>query len=248
MPTFVIGDVHGRLWLLKQLIEESGIDTKNDKIVFLGDLIDRGENSPGVVEYVLKLQTQNPNVITLRGNHEQMLMDFVDSADMGWLHPSNGGNKTLAQYGSPLEDMSSFTNIRIPAHHLDYFRSTILFHEDEKAIYVHAGLTPGVHPSQDTAHNLLWSRSQEFYDSYDGKLCIFGHTPTRYIRSGELLNEHAVFVGKQAIGIDTGYRDDDPLSCIRVDDLTVYQKFSERAVESYTIKSVESNGDHAANA
>ena len=235
MHTFVIGDVHGRLWLLKQLIEESGMDTKSDKIIFLGDLIDRGENSPGVVEHVNKLKKENPNVVTLRGNHEQMLLDFIDNADLNWLHPANGGSRTLAQYGSPVDGEGGFTNINIPAHHINYFRSTIMFHEDEKAIYVHAGLTPGVHPSADDPHNLLWSRNQEFYDSYDGKLCFFGHTPTRYIKSGVLRHAHAVFVGKRAIGMDTGYRDDDPLSCIRLDDMTVFQKFSERDVESYQV-------------
>jgi serine/threonine protein phosphatase 1 len=235
MDTFVVGDVHGRLWLLKQLIEETGIDTKNDKIVFLGDLIDRGENSPGVVEYVTKLKKENKNVITLRGNHEQMLLDFIDNCDLNWLHPANGGGKTLAQYGSPIEEFAGFSNLNIPGHHLDYFRSTILFHEDEHAIYVHAGLTPGLHPSDDTPHNLLWSRNQTFYDYYNGKLCFFGHTPTRYIHSGMLLHEHAVFVGKHAVGMDTGYKEDDPLSCLRMEDKMVFQKFSERDLMTYQI-------------
>ena len=234
MRTFVIGDVHGRLWLLKQLIEGSGIDTKNDKVIFLGDLIDRGENSPGVVEYVAKLREQNSNVVTLRGNHEQMLLDFLDHGDLSWLHPSNGGSKTLSQYGCP-EDTGSYTNLRIPAHHLDYFRSTILYHEDDNAIYVHAGLTLGVHPSEDDPHTLLWSRNQEFYDTYNGKLCIFGHTPTRYIRNGTSRHEHDIFVGKRAIGIDTGYREDDPLSCLEIENLTVYQKFFEGEVDSHPI-------------
>ncbi|HZS48689.1 MAG TPA: metallophosphoesterase [Blastocatellia bacterium] len=236
MRTFVIGDVHGRLWLLKQLIEGSGIDTKNDKIVFLGDLIDRGENSPGVVEYVTKLKSENPNVITLRGNHEQMLLDFIDNTDMSWLHPSNGGARTLAQYGSPVEGDDGFTNLKIPSHHIDYFRSTIFFHEDKDAIYVHAGLTLGVHPSKEDPRKLLWSRNQEFYDYYDGKLCIFGHTPTRCIKNGTFRHAHDIFVGRKAIGIDTGYRDDDPLSCIEIGTLTVYQKFFEGGVSSYKVK------------
>jgi hypothetical protein len=149
-----------------------------------------------------------------------MLLDFIDHGDLTWLIPGNGGSRTLAQYGSPIEETGSFATLRIPAHHLD-----------DHAIYVHAGLTPGVLPGDEDPYVLLWSRNQTFYDCYDGKLCIFGHTPTRYIKSGTPRHPHDVFIAKCAIGIDTGFRDDDPLSALEMGTLTVYQKFPERDVE-----------------
>src|SRR5260370_35133782 len=91
MQTFVIGDIHGRLGLLDQLIENVPWDIANDKIVFLGDLIDRGKDAPGVVGRVMELVTANPNIVALRGNHEQMLLDCLDYGDLQWLIPENGG-------------------------------------------------------------------------------------------------------------------------------------------------------------
>ena len=103
-----IGDIHGRLTKLEGLMEQIGPKT-DDTLVFLGDYIDRGAHSYEVVEYVIQLKKNFPNVITLRGNHE----DFVISLFMGNLNPRdreiwltmNGGRVTLASY-------------RINGHHL----------------------------------------------------------------------------------------------------------------------------------
>src|SRR5581483_6198993 len=91
MRTYVIGDVHGRLSQLKALIGSLDYDPKRDRIIMLGDLIDRGEDSPGVVNYAIELQEQSPNFICLRGNHEQMLLDLIEYGDLLWLVPENGG-------------------------------------------------------------------------------------------------------------------------------------------------------------
>src|SRR5580693_10109756 len=92
--TFVIGDIHGRLNLLDQLIRDVPWDVSHDKIVFLGDLIDRGSMAPGVVDRIIELARANPNVVVLRGNHEQMLLDCVYAGDVQWLIPENGGVET----------------------------------------------------------------------------------------------------------------------------------------------------------
>src|SRR5437870_1534791 len=82
MPTYVIGDIHGRLKLLDQLIENVPWDVAHNKIVFLGDIIDRGNDAPGVVNRVIELVKSNPNIVVLRGNHEQMLLDCLDYGDL----------------------------------------------------------------------------------------------------------------------------------------------------------------------
>ncbi|HEX8184555.1 MAG TPA: metallophosphoesterase, partial [Blastocatellia bacterium] len=78
MATYVIGDIHGRPNLLDQLIKNVPWDIERDKIVFLGDLIDRGYNARRIVERVMELAQANPNVVVLRGNHEQMMLDCLD--------------------------------------------------------------------------------------------------------------------------------------------------------------------------
>src|SRR5688500_611589 len=114
MATYVIGDVHGRIDQLKQLERDVPWDLDKDKIVFLGDLIDRGDGIPQVVDEVLRLQERNPNVLSLRGNHEQMLLDCLEYGDLGWLLPENGGQATIAQYGCPLSSLRDVDDIKIP--------------------------------------------------------------------------------------------------------------------------------------
>ena len=99
MRTFIVGDIHGRCAQLLNLLDMLPRDPETDTLVFLGDLIDRGADAPGCVSHVAKLCTENPErVICLRGNHEQMLMDFVDGHSNLWLTPVVGGERTFEQY------------------------------------------------------------------------------------------------------------------------------------------------------
>src|SRR5713101_1350542 len=99
MRTFVIGDVHGRCAQLNNLLALLPRDETADMLVFLGDLIDRGPDAPGCVDHVLKLCCDNPErVICLRGNHEQMLMDFIEGNTNIWITPVTGGERTFEQY------------------------------------------------------------------------------------------------------------------------------------------------------
>src|SRR5215813_4908364 len=156
MGTYVIGDIHARPNLVDQLLRDVPWDKKRDKIVFLGDLIDRGPDAPGVVETVMKLAAGNPNVVVLRGNHEQMLLDCLDYGDLQWLIPENGGLSTLSAYGFDLSELTDVSDIKIPQEHIDFMRSLPFYHEDELAIYVHAGLVLGDHPSQTDSDVLIW--------------------------------------------------------------------------------------------
>lgn len=223
MGTYVIGDIHGRPNLLDQLIQNVPWDIKNDKIVFLGDLIDRGPDAPGVVERVMEIAAASPNVVVLRGNHEQMLLDCLDYGDIQWLIPENGGLATLKGYGIDLTAIEDVTDITIPEEHIAFFRSLPFYHEDEQAIYVHAGLIPDEHPSHTDPDVLIWTRDLDFFKGYDGKLCFFGHTPTQYLPKEGRSRRFGIYIHGGCVGIDTSGDPESPLSCIQVENFTLYQ-------------------------
>ncbi|HXG67565.1 MAG TPA: metallophosphoesterase family protein [Blastocatellia bacterium] len=225
MATYVIGDIHGRPNLLDQLIENVPWDVKKDKIVFLGDLIDRGPDAPGVVERVMAMAAANPNVVVLRGNHEQMLLDCLDYGDIQWLIPENGGLATLKGYGIDLTQVEDVTDIRIPEEHVEFMRSLPFYHEDDEAIYVHAGLIPGEHPSETDPDVLIWMRDMDFYKGYEGKLCFFGHTPTHYLPKEGRSRRFGIYIHGSAVGLDTSGDPESPLSCIQVETFTLYQAY-----------------------
>ena len=150
MKPFIVGDIHGRCAQLHCLLEMLPRATATDTLVFLGDLIDRGPDVPGVVEHVLNLCREDPEkVICLRGNHEQMLLDFLDDAAMTWVETATGGDRTFAQYTeTPLRlrtnaDFATSRDLlakKIPTDQIEFLRQLRLYHEDNYALYVHAGL------------------------------------------------------------------------------------------------------------
>ena len=237
MKTFVVGDIHGRCAQLQNILDMLPRDEQSDMLVFLGDLIDRGADVPGAVANVAKLCAENPeHVICLRGNHEQMLLDFVDGASLIWLTTATGSDQTFAQYTERplrLRSEADFESARqllagkIPAEQLAFLRSLRLYYEDDFAIYVHAGLEDGKHPSESSPESLMWTRDASFYKSYHGKPCVFGHTPTPFLPLRGRLGRHGIYVFHSAIGIDTGYNIHSPLSCLSLPDFTLYQAFAD---------------------
>ena len=238
MSTFVVGDVHGRREQLRQLIGSLPRDAGRDTLVLLGDLIDRGEDIPGAVADVLALKRESPEgrVVVLRGNHEQMLLDFLDEGAPLWLHPAVGSRHTFGQYTtlkltdelrSWWEEARRRLRDALPPEHLEFFRSLPLFHEDEHALYVHAGLDGERHPSETDARHLLWSRNPDFYKHYYGKPCVFGHTPTPLLPLLGRLGRHGIYVSHSAIGIDTGYDPTCALTCLRLPEFELFQTFAD---------------------
>jgi serine/threonine protein phosphatase 1 len=247
MKTFVIGDVHGRCVQMLRLLELLPRDEATDTLVFLGDLIDRGPDAPGCVAHVLKLSRSNPEQVTcLRGNHEQMLLDFIEGTSNIWITPVTGGERTFEQYaGQPLainsevdlDEARHTIENKIPREHLEFFRERPFYHEDEYALYVHAGLEPGKHPRDTEQQLLLWSRNMDFYKNYRGKPCLFGHTPTPFLPLRGRVGRHGIYIFHSAIGIDTGYNDISPLSCLSLPDFTLYQCFADGRKETHQITS-----------
>jgi serine/threonine protein phosphatase 1 len=247
MKTFVVGDIHGRRAQLAALLKALPRDESSDTLVFLGDLIDRGPDAPGVVADVIVLKRGNPErVIVLRGNHEQMMLDFLNDDSRLWLSPVIGSEQTFKQYTlSPLrvETDEDFELARrrieecVPPEHLEFFREMPIYHEDEYALYVHAGLEQGKHPSETDAHHLMWTRDADFYKKYRGKPCVFGHTPTAFLPLLGRLGRHGIYISHSAIGIDTGYNYNSPLTCLSLPDFTLYQAFADGHLVTHHITS-----------
>ena len=237
MKTFVIGDLHGRRTQLRRLLEMIPRDPERDTVVLVGDLVDRGTEIPGAVEEVIALRHQNAErVVCLRGNHEQMLLDFVDEGNTLWLHAAVGSERTIEQYTGErarvrserdLHELRRRFTASLPPAHLDFFRTLPLFYEDDYALYVHAGLPGGSHPRDTPAQHLLWSRDGDFFRNYTGKPCVFGHTPAPLLPLRGRLGRHGIYISHSAIGIDSGYINSSPLSCLQLPDCMLYQAFAD---------------------
>lgn len=176
MSRYVIGDVHGCSKALDALAEELS-PGRDDLLIFLGDFIDRGPDSRGVIDRVIEL-SRRTRVVSLRGNHEIMLMGVVfGGLDPGWWKQS-GGQSTLASYGGSLN--------RIPDSHLDFFRGLRSHHETDDEIFVHAGYVPDVAIEQTDDANRYWNHQTVWPGPHiSGKRVYLGHTPQP---SGEVLD------------------------------------------------------------
>lgn len=237
MSTFVVGDLHGRRAQLRAVVEMIPRDPARDTLVLLGDLVDRGDEIPGTVEDAITLQRQCPErFVCLRGNHEQMLLDYVETGATVWLHSAVGSEQTIKQYtGEPVRvrDERDLRALRrrfiaaLPAEHLAFFRALPLFHEDDFALYVHAGLEGDKHPRETAPQHLLWARDPNFYKTYAGKPCVFGHTPTPLLPLRGRLGHHGIYMYQSVVGIDTGNLDSCPLTCLQLPELNLYQAFAD---------------------
>ncbi|HYX41338.1 MAG TPA: metallophosphoesterase family protein [Pyrinomonadaceae bacterium] len=247
MKTYIIGDVHGRRAQLTQLLELIPRAAERDTLVFLGDLVDRGDEIPGVVADVLALRQAQPDrVLCLRGNHEQMFLDFADKGELLWLHHAVGSEQTIQQYtGANIQIRTEhdFVKLRqtfneaVPPAHLEFFRTLPLWYEDEYALYVHAGLKDSQHPRDTPAQVLLWARDQNFFKHYTGKPCVFGHTPVPLLPLRGRIGRHGIYIAHSAIGLDTGFSDTSPLSCLQLPDFILYQSFPDGHTATFHLTS-----------
>lgn len=185
MRELVIGDIHGCNHALGRLLELVA-PLPRDRLIFLGDYIDRGPDSRGVIERLIALEGCGRfDTVFLKGNHEGMLLDCRESGNPLWL--VNGGDATLRSYGCDKE-------LVLPDAHWDFLARLRLWYETDTHIFVHAGLRPGVALSRQKEEDILWIRG-EFLEAVGnwGKIVVFGHTPM----SEPLL-------GVERVGLDTG--------------------------------------------
>jgi len=209
---FAIGDIHGCLDKLEELIEKISADHQKDQLVFLGDYIDRGKYSREVVDYVINLKNDFQNLISLLGNHERMFLNYLEGIDEE-LYLYNGGRVTLLDYGIKSTDLPQERKKKIPGEHLRFFQSLLPYYATPDYLFVHAGLMPGIELDKQKIDDLVWVR-WDFIDSSDdfGKIVIFGHTPAR-----------APLIAKNKIGIDTGAVYGGKLTCLELPAIKFYQ-------------------------
>lgn len=194
IKTIVIGDIHGCYTELKDLITSLETDGKynkdTDKLIFLGDYIDRGDNSKLVIEFIRNLQKDNNNVIALMGNHEDMILDYFYGIDNCWTY--NGHTETLKSYEGFNEQL---------IEDIEWIRNLPLYHEDEHFIYVHAGIDVDKTMQEQNKNTLLWIREPFIMNKKKySKRVVFGHTPTIGINGSDL----PMYTDTNNIGIDTG--------------------------------------------
>jgi len=210
---FAIGDIHGCLSKLERVISRTGIDNKEDTLVFIGDYIDRGPDSRGVVDFVLDLKRKIHTVICLKGNHEQMFLDYVCLNKNEDLYLSNGGDTTIASYG--YRNVHGGREFNIPDSHMEFFNSLLPCYETDDYIFVHAGLRENVPLKDQNIKDMLWIRHDFIMSSYDfGKTVVFGHTPMSHSKP--------LFLPGR-IGIDTGAVYGGFLTCIELPSKKIYQ-------------------------
>ena len=220
---YAVGDIHGRSDLLAPLLLklEDDIDKLGHShppvVLFIGDYVDRGPDSRGVVERILALRKLSGwDVRTLKGNHEHQLLAFLDDSKKGPAWVEFGGTATLASYdveppparsdADRWEQARSQLQASLSGEHLAFFRGLDLAVVCGDYLFVHAGVRPGV-PLHDQAEaDLLWIRDDFLSSSQAfGKVVVHGHTP-----------EAEPYLGQNRIGIDTGAYATSTLTAVRL--------------------------------
>jgi serine/threonine protein phosphatase 1 len=223
---YVVGDVHGCIDLLTAmhrliLADAERHDVPRRVVVYLGDYIDRGPDSKGVVDLLIKTPLPGFEAVHLKGNHEQALLDFLDDIAIGPDWFSFGGVATLASYGltapenvfdpEQLLATQAALRARLEGGHLAFFRGLKLGHFEGDFLMVHAGLRPGVPIDAQVENDVLWIRDA-FLSSEEnfGVIVVHGHTiaPFPEIRPNR-------------IGIDTGAFHTGRLTCVVLQDTEI---------------------------
>jgi serine/threonine protein phosphatase 1 len=219
---YVVGDVHGRLDLLEQLLEKIHRDLEDRRppkvlVAFLGDLIDRGPHSAQVVERLRTYRHDGVRPIFLLGNHEEVLLRLVAGETNlipGWLR--FGGAQCLESYGAnpqaiadaPAEAALASIRQAIPAGHLEFLRGFADTCRFGGYLFVHAGIRPGIALDQQRQSDLRWIREPFLLDDSDhGFVVVHGHTITN--GTDERANR---------IGIDTGAYRTGTLTALAIED------------------------------
>ena len=222
LRVYAIGDVHGRLDLLQEMHRR--IQAENDKtppfdwvIVHLGDYVDRGPDSKGVLDLLVSAQKKTHRMLAIAGNHDIGFLEFLATGAPNGIFAYNGGRQTALSYGVSIDfnDLRSIAVGReallraIPSTHVEFLRGLKLSMVFGDFFFCHAGIRPGIDLDKQDPEDLVWIR-QQFLDEprLYSKVIIHGHTPVTdvEIRPNRInLDTGAVFSGRlSAIAIDAG--------------------------------------------
>ena len=216
---YAIGDMHGRSDVLADLLATIREDANGSprELVFLGDYVDRGPDSRGVIDLILgEADDPTASVMAIKGNHEEAMLEFLGDARSGPVWAQHGGGATLRSYGvrppANRMDDADWERARrdltaaLPDTHRAFLEGLKLYLRRGDYLFVHAGIRPGVALAEQMPRDLLWIR-REFLDH--GKrlehVVVHGHTP-----------ESRPFEGIHRIGVDTGAYYSGRLTAVRL--------------------------------
>ena len=225
LRVYAVGDIHGEAGRLSDLlrsIEADAAGAPADRLlVTLGDYVDRGPDSREVIDILEDVPLPGFRCVYLMGNHERMMLDFLDRHESGSKWLMNGGDATCRSYGldplggpwaagaaadetARLDDLRRDLQEALPVPHRRFLDSLVMHHREGDYLFVHAGLRLDRPLAEQDPEDLLWIRDPFLYSTSDpGFIVVHGHTPT-----GEPDRQ------VNRIGIDTGACYGGPLSCL----------------------------------
>jgi serine/threonine protein phosphatase 1 len=221
MTIYAIGDIHGHREKLEAAHARIEADraregTGDAPVIHVGDLVDRGPDSAGVIGRLADLVARDARVHVLLGNHDAMFLEFLTHrpgrwSDSPYLSPGIGGRETLISYG--LDPALSARKLHdaaqeaVPEAHRLFLSERPRLHETAECVFVHAGIQPGVPLPEQNPADLIWIRDAFLFDTRDhGKLVVHGHTPVPRV-------EHH----GNRLAIDTGAAWDGDLSAVAIE-------------------------------
>lgn len=224
---YAVGDIHGCYEqlraLLRQIADDVGACAKDraPTVIFCGDYIDRGPASREVLDALCWLKRRQPFAVQfLKGNHEQVMLDYIRSPSRAadWLR--FGGSETLTSYGvsppdpddPPEAHLATRDDLleRLPVAHLRFLEELELMIGVGDYAFVHAGIRPGVPLAKQSAEDLLWIRDHDFLEAEAPfeRIIVHGHT----------WESEKPQVRSNRIGIDTGVYETGVLTALRIED------------------------------
>jgi serine/threonine protein phosphatase 1 len=239
--TYAIGDIHGALDKLRAAHALVAADVEMHgpaPVVHVGDLVDRGPDSRGVIDYLMEGLSAGRDWVVLKGNHDRMFAGFLQAADwhdpglrpdLSWLHPRLGGAATLQSYGvrspadRPVIAVQTEATGLVPARHKAFLDGLPLILRRGPVAFVHAGVRPGIALDRQREDDLIWIREPFLSDRREhGALVVHGHTVV----------DRASHHGNR-VNIDTGAGYGGPLTVIAVEDRQVFALTPRGRVELY---------------
>jgi len=212
----VMGDIHGQFGKMLKVLELASYDQAKDRLILLGDYVDRGHESSLVVAEVMRLV--ETGAVALYGNHEDMMQKALKhrkngpvSADELEQWYANGGEITLASY----RDRSGLLD-----GHLEFLSKLPSWHEENDYQFVHAGFRPGIPLMLQSLHDMIWIREPYILGYEDSHCVVTGHTPTQYLARYELFSDiedsSKPVIRKHKIFLDTGAAWGGPLTIMEL--------------------------------
>jgi serine/threonine protein phosphatase 1 len=204
---WVIPDIHGCIRTVTSLVQDIIKPMRSDELYFLGDYVDRGPDSKGVIDFIRSMQRDGYNVTALKGNHEDFMVELYDAAlkkrSPWWLNFGNKKHKTWLEIGGK-PTLSSFgvSHIReVPSEYIEWMRNLVHYVELEQYVLVHAGLNFKNEDPFEDLRAMLWLRDYEINpEKIGGRRIIHGHVPVNM----ELITQSVKSRAFKFIDLDNG--------------------------------------------